>query len=265
VAQGPLASSSAFLESDERGERGLRSSFAVDRTHITSRIGLGVAALASTLAIGQTATAASRLQFDVNAITTMIASNTGGGSFDENFTGQLRMGNNATSNLAALIIDGALMPVDGDLSDGEGWLLSNFTAEVNIENGGVIGGFLTLEAERYEANMATGETNTYEADVSGGAGSIKTQAGQGFTVDGLTINGLFSGATFAGIDVADFFALQPLNGSFLNFSFNPGADPLGEDMNSNIDIFVTVIPTPLAGLMGLAGLGALSCVRRRTY
>jgi len=216
------------------------------------------------LATAGVARATSELQFDINSISTTITSNADNVAFNESFTGNLRLGHDDNSFFSRILIDGARMTsFDNDVSDGDGWVLSHFSAKVNLLEGEVLGGFLFVEVERIEDGAATGETNVYEADVTAGAGDIKRQAGQGFSIDGLTVNGMFSDSTFAGVDVGAWFDGQPLFGSFLTFSFDPGDDLLGTDENSNIDIFI-VVPLPAGGVMGLSALGILTITRRRS-
>lgn len=202
------------------------------------------------------------LQFDLNTITTRITNNTGGGAFDENFTGSLRLGHNSLSSMARILIDGTSTNFDRDISDGNGWALSHFSAKINITDGAVVGGFIYLEVESFQNGVRTSEINTYEADIVAGIGAVRRQAGQGFRIDGLTMEGMFSDASFAGVDISPWFNAQPLAGSFINFSFDPGQNPFGEDQNSNVDIFV-VVPLPLASVIGLAGVGILTLTRRR--
>ena len=215
------------------------------------------------LLMASVAWADTELQFDLNSISTRISSNSTGDPFSENFTGSLRLGHDSDSVLAGVLIDGAYQSFDDARFDGSGWGLSHFSAKINLTDGEVVGGYLYLEVEQYTEGRSDGVTNTYEADIVNGAGRINHQAGQGYAIDGLTINGMFSDATFAGIDISRWFGLQPVLGSFLNFSFDPGDDPFGTDQNSNIDIFVTV-PLPAGGAMAFAGLAGLAGVRRRS-
>jgi len=224
-----------------------------------------VLSILAALFIADASRASSELQFDINSITTTITSNADNVAFHEGFTGNLRLGHDDDSFFSRILIDGARMSgFDNDVSDGSGWVLSHFSAKVNLLEGEVLGGFLYIEVERINGGIETGEINTYEADVTAGDGDINRQAGQGFSIDGLTVNGMFSDATFAGVDVSSWFEGQPLFGSFINFSFDPGDDLLGADENSNIDIFI-VVPLPAGGVMGLAGLGILAIRRRRSF
>ncbi len=223
---------------------------------------LALATLAASLGVASGAQAETELQFDVNSISTRISSNASGEVFSENFTGSLRLGHDDNSYLSRILVDGANMGFDDARSDGFGWAMSHFSAKINILNGTVLGGFLFLEVESYTGGLADGVTNTYEATFTSGQGEVNRQAGQGYSIDGLTIDGMFSDSTFAGIDISRWFGAQPLVGSFINFSFDPGQDPFGVDENSHIDIFVTV-PLPTSVLFGLASLPIFTIIRRR--
>lgn len=229
---------------------------------IAIRRHLVLAVLAAFLAPVSSAIASAELQFDVNSISTRISSNSTGQVFGEDFTGSLRLGHDDDSILAGILIDGAYQAFDSARTDGEGWALSHFSAKINIENGDVVGGYVFLEVERFLDGRSAGEVNTYDADIVAGIGQVNEQAGQGYAIDGITINGMFSDATFAGIDIGRWFGLQPLIGSFLNFSFDPGQNPFGTDDNSHIDIFVTV-PLPTSAFLGLAGVTIFPFMRKR--
>ncbi len=229
---------------------------------LESRVHPVVVTLLAVLLPALAAHGSSELQFDVNSISTRISVNSTGDPFSENFTGSLRLGHDSDSVLAAVLIDGAYQAFDSARHDGTGWDLSHFSAKINIENGTVVGGYLYLEVEQFSGGSPDGLTNSYTADIVDGAGRVNHQAGQGYTIDGLTINGMFSDATFAGIDIGRWFGLQPLIGSFLNFSFDPGDNPFGTDENSHIDIFVTV-PLPTSVFLGLAGVTILPFLRPR--
>lgn len=121
---------------------------------------------------------------------------------------------------------------------------------INLSNGNVTGGSMMIHAG----------SDMYSTTISA-AGSVSTFVGGGFKIDALTSGGMFSGPTFAGVGIADFFAAQGgggLPGSFLNFRIIP--DPAGAG-HSDIDLFVSNIPSP--GSVALLGMGAVVAVRRR--
>ncbi len=191
------------------------------------------------------ASATIELQIDVNALTAAAS----GPGFDENFTGSVDLSDNGNSALAGILIDGVQQAFAGTLND--------FTGTINLNNGDVTGGSFTVAV--LESDNVT--INTYSATISSGAGDVNSQAGQGFNIDGLTFQGMFSSSTFAGVDVSAWFDAQPLTGSFLQFAFNPNMQ--GVDTQSDIDIFVTV-PLPAGGAMAFVGLAGLASVRRRS-
>lgn len=210
-------------------------------------------AAAATAGFASISSAAVELQIDVNSLVVSVdnggdggESFRGNGSFGTNYTGSISMNDGPQSVLAGLLCDGMPLGVSGTLTD--------FTGTINFTNGEVDGGSFTVEVME-----SGGGTNTYSADI-GTVGSIKEQAGQGFQIDGLTFNGMFSSDTFAGADVTRWNEAEPLPGSFLTFQFEPGAD--GVDDETDIDIFV-VVPLPAGGAMASAALIGLAGVRRR--
>jgi hypothetical protein len=204
---------------------------------------VATAAALALLAGAGVASATQVLQIDVNALTATAAP-----GFSVGYTGSVDLTTNANTELAGILINGANQSISGTL-DG-------FTGTIELVNGDVAGGSFAVSV--LEADMMT--VNTYSATISGAEGSVNTQAGQGFSIDGLTFAGTFSSAVFAGVDVSDWFDAQPLTGSFLQFAFNPNA--MGVDGDSDIDIFV-VVPLPAGGAMAFAGLAGLASVRRR--
>jgi hypothetical protein len=128
--------------------------------------------------------------------------------------------------------------------------LGDTAITINLSNGMVTGGSMMVHVG----------TDMYSATIAPG-GSVTTFVGGGFKIDSLTSAGMFSGGTFAGVNIADFFTAQNpggLPGSFLNFRIIP--DPQGAG-NSDIDIFVSNIPSP--GSLALLGLGGLVAARRQ--
>jgi len=204
---------------------------------------LGVA-LCAGLAVGAEARAAfTTLQIDLNALAASA-----GAPFDESFTGTLHLTTDGDASLNALERDGVTAPI------GAQWSLDAFTGEINFASGVVTGGFLSLSV------TDTITTDTFDADIVAQSGQISAQADQGFFIDGLLFSGLFSGLSFAGVDVSDWFNAQPLTGSFLQFEFSP--DEGGSDRDTDLDIFV-IVPAPgPAAALGLA-LGAGALRRRR--
>jgi len=165
------------------------------------------------------------LQIDINSFTTTVNDP----PFDVNYTGSITMSDDANSELADILIDGVEQVTTGSLA--------SFMGEIDFVNGNVVGGFFDVMV--VESDGVT--MNSYSASIGDQEGNISPQAGQGFSIDGLTFNGLFSSSTFAGIDVEDWSEDQPLNGSFIQFQFNPTVPKLGIlpfDDETDIDIFV---------------------------
>lgn len=200
-----------------------------------------VAALA--LAAGANAAV---MQLDINGIQVRA-----GGPFDGvTHTGTLTI----TKATAGLFVD---ILVDGASQGGA--VLGDVSGEIELFNGNVVGGFLSI---------ADGDGDRYDAAI-GQAGRVNTQAGRGFRIDGLTFAGVFSspaqeGASFfdfGGVDIGAIFGAEAFNesleGSFLLTSFSPDAN--GLDTRADIDIFI--VPTP--GAAALAGLAGIAILRRK--
>jgi hypothetical protein len=223
-----------------------------------------VAAGTSSAALG-----ANELQLDVNSLTaqavgvmaaspnqqrvgydsSMVGYEAARGSgFGVGYTGSVTMVDDSNSMLAQILCDGNPLAISGSLTD--------FTGQINFVNGQVDGGSFTVTV--LESDGVT--TNSYAASIRSGIGFIKTQAGQGFSIDGLTFEGMFSSDTFAGVDVSRWNAAEPLIGSFIQFQFDPNAN--GVDTDTDIDIFV-VVPLPAGGALATIGLVGLAGVRRR--
>ena len=194
---------------------------------------------AAVLAVS-TANAASTCLIDINGLTAQFA---GAGGFGVNATGTITLSFDGNSALVGVALDGFNQNLGGNT-------LTGFTGTINLVGGQVTGGLFS----------ATTTAGTYGANIVGGIGAVAVQAGQGYSIDGLTFNGLFSGPTFAGVNIGNFFTAQPLFGSVLTFAFNPNAN--GVDSDSDIDIFIQ-IPMPGAAAMGFVGLAGLAGVRRR--
>lgn len=206
-----------------------------------------VAIIAASCASG--ATLASVLHMDVNALRSQslnangVASAFGG----LNHTGSISLTSGPNSVLADLILNS----VAQNIAPGQ---LQSFAGSINLVNGGVTGGSFSLTLT---------DGHTFTTSIVSGVGQVAPQilpgGVQGFSIDGLTTNGVFSTSTFAGANIAPWFNAQPLTGSFINFGFNPNSS--GLDTASDLDIFL--VPTPAAGgVFGLAALG-LGMRRRR--
>lgn len=203
-----------------------------------------IAAFAGLAVAAGHASAASLLQLDVNTLTAQAQDAAGGNSAfgGTNHTGSVAFSANANSTLVDLFIDGQAQ----NIAAGQ---LSTFTGVINLVNGAVTGGSL---------NVTLANADTFNADIVPGIGQVNQAVGfGGFFIDGLLANATFSGASYAGADVSDFFNAQPLTGSFVSFQFNPNAN--GRSNMTDIDIWV--VPAPAS--MALLGLGGLVAARRR--
>jgi hypothetical protein len=136
-----------------------------------------------------------------------------------------------------------------------GFTMTGFNGRINLTNGMVTGGDLTL-------TLNNGDS--YTTQITSGVGAVSTFVGGGFKIESLTNGGRFNDATFGNVNAAAWFNNQGLNGllgSLLQFNFNPTATGLA---SSDMDIFVnaSVIPLPPSAYIGLATLGGIMAVRR---
>jgi len=195
--------------------------------------------LGAALLLGLTAGAASaglpdpenELQIDINAFTTTISNP----PFSIDYTGTLTMSDDDDTGLPSVLIDG----MDQMLSGG----FVSFMGQIDFVNGDVTGGWFDVVVEETDLTQVS-----YSATIQGGIGDVSFQAGQGFNVDGLTFDGMFSHDVFMGVDVTDWTEDQPLNGSFLKFQFEPvtmkrGEGTIDQDSDTDIDIFVIEEPS----------------------
>lgn len=199
--------------------------------------------------IGTAAFAATELQLDINSLRAQAldsaANETAFGGL--NHTGSIQLSANSLTELAGVLLDGVLQ---GDTFG----LLASLSGSIELVNGNVVGGGLSL-------TLNNGDTFT--AEIPDGPGRVRFQAGEGFSIDGLLADVTFSGPTFGGIDVSPWYDTQPVLGSFITFAFDP--DDTGRSENTSTDVFLNavVIPSPLAGGIASAGLLGLAARRRR--
>lgn len=198
------------------------------------------------------------LQIDVNGLAAQ-AKDAGGAS--SAFGGTTHTGSISISHDADSVINSVGIVGGSSFASGaNGWSISSFTGSILLSAGAVTGGSFSLTV------MHTGgETDSYAASIVSGAGSVNTQAGQGFSIDGLTFVGTFTdglaNGMFAGFDITPFLVANGgLTGSFLNFAFNP--DAFGFDGESDLDVFIN-IPLPTSAGLAVCGLAGLAAVRRR--
>ena len=192
------------------------------------------------------ADAAMMLSMDINSISATFVPAPNAPDFDVLATGTVTISEDVNSSLVDIRLDGATQTLTSSLNTVFGF--------VDFVNGMVVNGRLGVTMQ---------DGSTYVASIIDVAGRVNTQAGQGFTADGLTVSGAFSnlvgGTLFAGVDVSSFQGANLL-GSFLLHGFGPNAN--GFDDNTDLEIFVTPIPSP--GVLTLAGcMGCLGLRRRR--
>ena len=214
-------------------------------------------AIAAVLATGSVASADLVLHMDINSVraqaTNGAGANTAFGGL--NHTGAVEFSFQINSSILAAIDiqDGNMAPVNQTVTGS----LINFTGRINLSSGMVTGGNINVQVSGNDA---------YTADVTPNVGAVTPYVGGGFKIEGLTFNGMFTDANFAGVNVSPWFNAQQaggLLGSFLQFNFTP--DSTGFSF-ADIDLFVNAIPLPPAGWTGLAtlaGLMAAGYVRRR--
>ncbi len=194
-------------------------------------------------AAGSGVASANVLQLDLNALQAQAVDGAGGNSFGGvNHTGSVMLTSGSLSHIADILLNGTAQ----NIAAGQ---LMSFSGQIDLVNGGVTGGNFALTLT---------DNSTFTANIVGGQGQVNTQAGQGFSIDGLITSALFSSNPFAGVDITPWFAAQPLSGSFIEFAFNPNAS--GFDGDTNLDVFV-IVPSPLAG--GMAGIGLMGLAARR--
>jgi hypothetical protein len=190
---------------------------------------------------------AQTLQMDLNALGFQVQD---AGGVNSPFGGLTHTGSvNLTdvtgiSSLAAIFIDNINQGFNGNLTD--------MVGSIQLSNGQVVGGNLFIEVNG---------TDTYTAQIAA-VGSVQTFIGGGYTIQGLTFNGVFSSNAFGNVNVAP-WNTGSLPGSFLQFNFDPDANGAGF---ADMDLFVNVIPLPPAvfgGLAMLGGLMAVGLIRRR--
>jgi opacity protein-like surface antigen len=193
------------------------------------------------------------LQFDVNQFSTQATNAQGQNS---PFGGLTHTGSVVFSTGIAVLNGIFIQSVpNGPFNNANfsGFSLVQFTGQVNLVNGQVTGGNITLRINN---------NDQYSCNIAANSGFVSNFVGGGFKIEALTRNGLFSDAQFGNVNVAPWFNAQGTNGlpgSFLQFNFNPNAQGAA---TSDMDLFVDVVPLPPAAWAGLATLGGAMVARR---
>lgn len=209
---------------------------------------VAVAALAGAAAQGQT------IRFDINNLAFQAQDGSGQASpfGGTGHTGSLVVTSSAGSLVDVGIREGTGLPF---IDHGFSGSLTDFQLTIELSGGGVTGGNLLFDVN----GGPSGGGDRYSAALGAG-GSVEPFVGGGYTIDGLSLAGLFSDAGFSNVDVGRWFDVQGggLAGSFLFFDFRPDAS--GAGTGADFEHYVNV-PTPGAiACLGLAGIVAL---RRR--
>lgn len=210
-------------------------------------------AVAGSLMAAAAASATPVLQIDVNSFQAQ-AVNAGGAptAFGGlTHTGALQFSIGQGHLVGAFIQS---MPFGPFLNAGlAGVTLTGFSGQVNLVNGLVTGGNITLE-------ISSGDS--YTCLISPGSGAVSTYVGGGYKIEALTHGGMFSDSMFGNVDITPWYNAQGiagLFGSLLEFNFDP--DPTGA-ASSDMDIFVDVVPLPPAAYAGLGTLAGAVVLRR---
>jgi hypothetical protein len=189
------------------------------------------------------ADAAMMLQMDVNSATVSAD----GAFAGVNHTGALTFGwTSEVTTLFDILID--------DATTGASPVTASVSGMIQLVDGQVDGGFITVEA--FDAGMMS--LGVFTTEILPGAGQVTEQAFVGYKIDGLLAGGSFDSDSFNGVDVTEWRANEPLDGSFLTFAYNP--DAMGVDSAVDLDLWVNV---PAPGAVALFGLGGIVALKRR--
>ncbi len=211
-------------------------------------------AIIASAGITAAAVASPTLQLDLNALAIQVKDANGNNSAfgGTGHSGKVMLDKGSFGVLFAVGLQS--IPNGPFVNQGFSGTLFDVDGEILLSGGNVVGGFLDI--------FVDGGADSYTCKIVNGQGSVKPSLiGGGFTIDGLTFEGKFSGPFFSNVDVSQFFNAQGvggLPGSFLQFNFDPNASGAGF---ADIDAFVTV-PLPPAAWAGLATLAGVMAFRR---
>ena len=204
---------------------------------------------------GAAASATPVLQFDVNQFGAQARNGAGAST---PFGGVTHTGSVAFSFSAGVTVVHCIFfhfPLRGPLQNPQfsGFSLTSFSGQVDLVNGQVTGGSVSL---------GINNGDSYTCNITPNSGAVSTFVGGGFKIEALTRNGFFNDGQFGNVNVSPWFGAQSPNGlpgSFLQFNFNPNAQGAA---TSDMDLFVDVAPLPPAAWAGLATLAGAMVVRR---
>jgi len=143
------------------------------------------------------------------------------------FSGKLVFGSSNSSTLA--------VGIDSTPQSSYNGTIIGFNGEVTLSSGKIAGGQMSVLVQNPDTSV-----DVYSYNVVNNSGSVSRPASpsafasQGYSLSGLTSDGLLSDANFGGVDVSTWFNQQPLEGSFLQFNYHP--DSAGFDNNSSVNI-----------------------------
>ncbi len=210
-----------------------------------------LAGVAGLLSAASVANADPLLQFDVNSFNVGTTNSAGLGSA---FGGLTHTGSVNFSVIPQVTVLNGMFgngPGGGPLTNlGFNGSLSNFTGHIDMVNGQITGGSVTLSVN--------GGTDSYTTDIQN-AGHVEAYIGGGFKIEGLMYHGAFTDSQFGNVNVSNWFN-QTLVGSFLQFNWLPDENGRG---SGDMDIFVDVVPLPAGVWMGLATMGGVAFYRRK--
>lgn len=207
-----------------------------------------------TLALGSQAFAQRGFQFDLNNFA-YLSLNQAGGQIP--FGGTTHTGSLALSDalpitqlVAVGLSSGPGQPYT--VQPGSPWILTDATLNINLVNGNVTGGNFLVDI-----NGGPGAGGDRYSATVGAGGSVTTFVGGGFKVEGLTLAGSFSDASWGGVAIADFSG-NNLLGSFLGFRIQPNANGAGF---CDVDAWVNAVPAP--GSLACCLAAGFVAIRRR--
>jgi hypothetical protein len=206
--------------------------------------------VSAALGVCASALATPTLQLDVNAIGLQVHNAQGANSAFGGLThtGSINFSfiSNATALEGIYVQSSQFGPW---IDQGFSGSLTNFTGTINLTNGLVTGGSVSV----------TAGADSYSCGIVPDIGQVQNYIGGGFTVQGLTFQGAFSDSTFGNVDVSPWFAANGgLFGSFLEFNFQPNEDGAGV---SDMELFVDTVPLPPAAWAGMATMAGFAAFR----